>query len=206
MFGLRNLAAFGVSPDDQHRGVNMSRFLPAAIAGAFMAAVGATGANAVIYNVPFGTAIGSAEVVTPVGIGDGLQINASIQNQSGPYDNKITFTAGAGVTTLTSAAAWFGVAPFGNSLTYDLRDSSNTLLATDVGPNFSGATGTITGSLAFSGLTPGNKYTLDVHGNIFAGKTGNYDLKVGFTPIPSAVLLLGSALVGVGYFGYRRRA
>src|SRR6478609_8352130 len=98
----------------------MSRFLPAAIAGAFLAVAGATGANAVIYNVPFGAATGTAELATPVGLSDGLQINASIVNQSGPYDNKITFTAGAGVTGLASAAAWFGVSPFGNSLTYDL--------------------------------------------------------------------------------------
>jgi len=209
MLGLEGLAVLGVGLGYLHRGVNMGRFLPAAIAGALVAAFGAAGADAAVSNVQFNGSPENHEIVTPVAVGDGIGVHGFITTQSTSYENKVTFTAGAGVTSIDSAAGWFGTAPlntgvFGNTLTYTLLDSLGTVLATDVGPVFTGAPGTVSGSLSFAGLTPGNKYTLDIFGT--PRGTVNYDLKAVFTPIPSAVLLLGSALAGVGYLGYRRRA
>lgn len=62
--------------------------------------------------------------------------------------------------------------------------------------------GIATSSLSAMGLA-GGAYTLVITGNIIS--TGNYDLKLGVTPLLAAALLLGPALAGLGVAVRRRR-
>ena len=58
------------------------------------------------------------------------------------------------------------------------------------------------GTLHVGGLLAGESYRLAITGNVSG--FGNYDVKVGITPVPGAMLLLGPALAGLGFMGFRR--
>ena len=142
-----------------------------------------------------------------LGRGDGFAGNSTIINKTGSvYSHTYEFTL-AETSTVEVGAAWFSIGPFANSLSWTLSGPGGTFGSPPptfipIGTSF--PPGIIVSGAAFAGLAAGD-YTLEVTGTIF-GATANYDVKVGITPIPAAAMMLAPALIGLGYFGYRRRA
>jgi hypothetical protein len=173
------------------------KVLPAMIVGVVLAAV-ASVANATVTPVEFNVLSLGQTVGTPLNMGDGLSITGQIP-ATGALSNSTTFTLANNTGVQTRGIA-FDFGPFSiKNFGFELFDSSNTSLGSAVLTSLPGAS---FGTLDVPGLTAGAAYRLAITGNVTG--FGNYDGKLSVTPIPGAMLLLGPALAGLGFVGYRR--
>jgi hypothetical protein len=173
------------------------RFVPAMIAGAALMAV-ASIANAAVTPVEFNALSLGQTVGSALGNGDGLSITGQIP-ATGALTNSVTFTL-ADNTGVDTRGIAFDFGPFSiKNFGLELFDSSNSSLGSAVISSLAGAS---FGTLHVVGLLAGESYRLAITGNVSG--FGNYDVKVGITPVPGALLLLGPALAGLGFVGYRR--
>ena len=58
--------------------------------------------------------------------------------------------------------------------------------------------------ISFAGLTPGERYTLNLVG-VTSGTNYSWNGNLSLVPIPAAAVLLGSAVAGLAGFGVKRR-
>lgn len=166
-----------------------------------MALAGAVSASTVA--VGFSGVQGSQTLAGTFGDGDGILIDGLIPNGTGmSYSNTVEFSLGgaAPAYTVEVAAAWFSLAPFGNTLSFELTGPGGVVGGSGT-PNFNFPN--ISSDATFQGLASGD-YALTISGNIL-DEFAKYSAVVGITavPVPAALVLFGSAL---GLLGMARRA
>jgi hypothetical protein len=147
---------------------------------------------------------GSTAVATldqPLSIGDGGIIFGSSTDSGANLNHRVFFAVAENATANISATpnelsaggtTWFDV----DGLTYQVFDANTNAAVSGVV-----ATANV---LSFAALA-GGAYYVDFDGIVSGTLGGNYTGNIALTPIPGAILLLGPALAGLGYVGYRRK-
>ena len=162
-------------------------------------------ATAVLFAVPAMAAVQlktlagntATENTSPFSNGDGAIIQGSTTSPLGTaIDHRLNFSTTANLLANVTATP--------NTLKpqFDITGLSYQI--------FDAATNTaVSGLVAASNLltfaaTAGTSYYVKFTGAVGGSLGGNYTGNVAFTPIPGALLLLGPALAGLGFVGYRR--
>ena len=127
------------------------------------------------------------------GVSDIISVTGKVLGQGTAFEHTVlfdvfNFTPNQKAVVSGSAVSLGSIVGIDN-LTYSVNGSAPVAAMADLGPlAIMGAGNTLT----ITGITSGT-----------AG--GDYKVDVALTPIPGAMLLLGPALAGLGYVGYRRR-
>jgi hypothetical protein len=171
--------------------VTRLRALPAILAGAFLM-LATTVANAAYVGpaVLFGDGANSSLGAT-LNIGDAGVVVGIVEGNGVDFTQTLTFTANGPRGSAAGASVEISGLVGISNLMYSLNGSA-----------FTAAPGVITGAL----LAGPNANTLVITGLTTGSIGGNYKADIAVTPIPGAILLLGPALAGLGYVGYRRRS
>ncbi len=177
--------------------------LPAA--AALIVALASSAANAAVYEATFENNLGTQTISSSITAVDSLVMSGMLTSGAGSVVNSTTFTAGAGVGSISLDAVWRSGAA-GDTLrligvNIDLLDSSNAVVATD---SFIGLLGGFAhSSVDFAGLIGGGAYTLRLTGT--NTNVGQYLLDVSFgeVPLPGAISMLIPAIIGLGALGRR---
>lgn len=160
-----------------------------------VAALAAVPAVAAVQTVTL-SGVADIDSLTPLSLGDGANVFGS-SDKSGTFQHFVTFTtAQAGKVTI-GATPNNSIAPL-----FDIGGLTYTVI--DTGSNSIVGTALASGILSFA-ASAGGSYILALAGNVKGLIGGNYAGGVALTPIPGAVLLLGPALAGLGFVGFRRR-
>jgi hypothetical protein len=135
-----------------------------------------------------------AKSLSPLSLGDGAVVFGSAP--------KGTMTHVVFFETAKAGTAQISATPNSLGSIFDLSGLAYTV--------FDAATNAVVGSASASSIlsfaaAAGGDYFVVFAGNASGQLGGNYTGNVALTPIPGAVLLLGPALAGLGYVGYRRR-
>ena len=155
-------------------------------------------ADAAIFEIDLDTATDS-RTLGDVGLGDGVAVNALIEDES--FSNTVAFLL-TDTANISVSSTWFAKSIFANSFNLELFGPDG-FIANDGNPEFNTNTDTVSSILSAGGLAPG-VYALVATGTVF-GQAANYDYKVEVTPIPTAIALLGTGLAGLAVVGFRRR-
>lgn len=145
----------------------------------------------------------SGTILTPFAPEDNLSLNTHVTIEPGPLTQSITFTVGAGVTSIFGGAEWL-VTPVADTgprlvgVNIDLIDSSNVLAASD---SFVGLSNGVASSTFFFAALPGT-YRLVATGT--AIRAAVLDVSLDFGPVAavpesqtSALLLAGLGVMGL---------
>jgi len=174
---------------------------------AFALLTASTPTSAKVTSLRFETTNASAIVEAPLKVNDGLVISGFIDD-SPPrppqelFAHEVNFTLSRDAA-LRLAATWFQLPPFGNTFGYKLTGPQGLvgIKTPSLVPLEDRTVDTITASFA---NLPSGDYAL-LLGGLLTEDIATYDAKVSIVPIPSAAVLLGTAVAGLGLFARRRR-
>jgi hypothetical protein len=137
-------------------------------------------------------AVGSAD--NALAVGDGI---ITFGHQAdGSLTQQLNFATQDAGTVVVSATA--------NTLQSFFDISGLSYEAFDASTNTSLGSAAASSVLSFA-ASAGQAFYVVFSGNVTGSLGGNYTGNVALTPIPGALLLLGPALAGLGFVGYRRK-
>ncbi|MEO6281351.1 FxDxF family PEP-CTERM protein [Roseateles sp.] len=181
---------------------SIERFKMAALASAatWVAAL-AVPAQAMTRVVELNVLNATAMLTTPIASGDTLLLDTTVTQETGPLTQSITFTLGAGVTSLTGFASWqistaTGPGPRLTGVNIDVFDSMNTLVLSDA---FTGSLGGFAMS-SLNGPVGAGTYRMVATGT--AVRDAVLNISVSAVPEPGVYAML---LAGLGVVGLRAR-
>jgi len=178
-----------------------TKLLLAAGAISLLSIGGGASQAAIVGGIDVNGPSATGNVPEPLHIGDVFSITGAVSGNAVSFDHLVGFklaedgaaaVAGAKVLLTHNGSTLVDISNFAYQI---IDEDGSTVLAAGLSP----------ASIFADDLDQGDPYFVRLTGLTGGILGGNYKVDIAITPVPAGFLLLGSAVLGLGFVGYHRR-